>query len=67
MLVLLLTQQGMSAMPDNVEALYRTGPIPSRVSLVGRDRLLRLIAVQWIRAKSLSATSAKANKIRSLD
>jgi glycosyl transferase family 2 len=67
MLVLLLTQQGMSAMPDDVEALYRTGPIPSRVSLVGRDRVLRLIAVQWIRAKSLSATSAKANKIRSLD
>ncbi|MCB1750394.1 MAG: glycosyltransferase [Gammaproteobacteria bacterium] len=49
MLVLLLTEQGLRAMPRDVKELYRNGPLPSRLPGSGRDKLLHLIAVQWIR------------------
>lgn len=51
MLMMLLIQQGVSAMPRDVETLYQLGPMPSRLQLAGRDPLLRLVAVQWIKSK----------------
>lgn len=51
MLVLLLTRQGMEAMPSDVEELYDRGPLPSRLVWCGLDTPLRLFAVQRIRAR----------------
>lgn len=49
MLLLLLVDKGLSAMPRDVEELYRRAPLPSRLLWVGSDTPLRLIAVLWIR------------------
>lgn len=49
MLVLLLTRHGLSAMPDDLQQLYLQAPLPSRLTWVGRDTPLRLMAVLWIR------------------
>ena len=49
MLLPLLRQRGMTAMPTHVNELYRVGPIPSRLRWVGRDTLWRTVAVQWVR------------------
>jgi glycosyltransferase involved in cell wall biosynthesis len=49
MLIPLLRQRGMGALPAHVDQLYRTGPIPSRLRWIGRDSLWRTLAVQWVR------------------
>lgn len=49
MLLRLLVDKGLSAMPYNVEELYRRAPLPSRLLWVGVDTPLRLLAVLWIR------------------
>jgi hypothetical protein len=49
MLIPLLRQRGMGALPAHVDQLYRTGPIPSRLLWIGRDSLWRTLAVQWVR------------------
>ncbi len=54
MLMMMLIHRGVSAMPRDVETLYQLGPMPSRLQLAGRDTLLRLVAVQWIRSKAAS-------------
>lgn len=50
MLLLFLTSHGLGAMPGNVEDLYRSAPLPSRLRWAGRDTPLRLFAVLWIRS-----------------
>jgi glycosyltransferase involved in cell wall biosynthesis len=49
MLVPLLRRDGVAAMPPTIEAVYRTGPIPSRLRWIGRDSLWRTAAVQYAR------------------
>ena len=49
MLVRLLTDRGVSAMPVDVEELYCRAPLPSRMIWVGLDTPLRLVAAQWLR------------------
>lgn len=51
MLILLLTHQGLKAMPRDVNELYQKGPLPSRLIWCGLDTPLRLIAMQWIRGQ----------------
>ena len=51
MLLPLLRQRGMAALPAHVNELYRQGPIPSRLRWIGRDTLWRTMAVQWVRSK----------------
>ena len=50
MLLLLLIDQGLGAMPADVNELYRKAPLPSRLLRNRGDSPLRLIAVQWIRS-----------------
>lgn len=49
MLLFLLVDKGLSAMPSDVEELYCRAPLPSRLLWVGADTPLRLLAVLWIR------------------
>ena len=49
MLVLLLSERGVQAMPVDVQELYREAPLPSRLRWAGRDTPLRLAAVLRIR------------------
>ena len=45
MLVLFLLQNGLGAMPANVEQLYANGSLPSRLRWVGVDTPIRLMAM----------------------
>lgn len=49
MLIRLLIDQGVNAMPVDVEELYCRAPLPSRMVWVGFDTPLRVVAAQWIR------------------
>jgi glycosyltransferase involved in cell wall biosynthesis len=51
MLTNLLIAQGLSAMPRDVDELYRVAPLPSRLVWVGRDTPLRLAALIAIRRR----------------
>ncbi len=59
MLVLLLTDNGLEAMPDDVRELYLKAPLPSRLRWVGRDTPLRLMAVLWIRSLRRRAANSQ--------
>jgi glycosyltransferase involved in cell wall biosynthesis len=50
MLVGLLKERGLAAMPANVEGLYLDAPLPSRLRWVGWDTPLRTLAVLWMRS-----------------
>jgi hypothetical protein len=60
MLINLLRQRGLSAMPKDVATLYREGPLPSRLRWIGLTTPLRLLAVLRIRA--LRARRAAAHR-----
>jgi len=49
MLLPMLRQRGLAALPVHVEEVYRRGPIPSRLRWIGRGSALRTLAVQWVR------------------
>jgi glycosyltransferase involved in cell wall biosynthesis len=51
MLMAHLTRYGAAAMPNDVGALYRAVPPPSRLQWVGRDTPLRTLAVLHVRAR----------------
>lgn len=49
MLMRVIAERGLSAMPHHIQELYRTGPYPSRLRWVGRDTPLRMLAILWMR------------------
>lgn len=49
MLLRLLSEEGIDAMPADVQELYRRATPPSRLRWIGRETPLRTMAVQWIR------------------
>ena len=51
MLTTLVRRGVRTKLPENVEALYRDAPIPSRLRWIGRHTLWRAAAVQWVRVK----------------
>jgi hypothetical protein len=59
MLILHLTLKGISAIPGDVEELYRVGPLPSRLKWVGLDTPLRFLAMIHIRAVRKMAGNGK--------
>ncbi|MEO8040684.1 MAG: glycosyltransferase [Betaproteobacteria bacterium] len=58
MLVLFLAENGLAAMPEDVEELYAKAPMPSRLRWVGKDTPLRLLAVLRIRSFRRRASSS---------
>ena len=50
MLMHVLRKEGIAAMPADVNELYATAPLPSRLKWVGLDSVMRFLAVLKIRA-----------------
>jgi glycosyltransferase involved in cell wall biosynthesis len=57
MLMPLLTRETLGAMPRDVAELYRRGAMPSRLKWVGRNSVLRSLAVQRIRRAARAQVS----------
>lgn len=53
-MLILLMRHGLGVLPTNVEQLYKTAPLPSRLVWCGLDTPLRTLAVHLIRKKAFT-------------